>query len=112
MESKELLRSLAQMAPENYTKTDRDTIRELSKSMGVTFKPRRGCPNCYHDQAVLLWSKLRADEAAKTSPCNYKLKPGLDFIYRGQRINQNTLTNEIAEELLSEGFPAILIEKK
>ena len=107
METKEILRSLAKMDPEYYTKSDRDYIRELSEQMGVPFKPRKGCPNCYSDQAVLLWSKLQTQESERA----YVLKPGLDFFWKGRRINNETLTDELAETILAEGLPALLFEK-
>lgn len=109
MENKEILRSLCEMSPANYTRADREFIRKLSAEMGVEFKPRKGCPNCYNDQAILLLSILKAKESG--SGQRYKLKPGLDFRWKGERINDETLTDELAERLLAEGLPVILFEK-
>ena len=41
----------------------------------------------------------------------YALVPGTDVLFRGLRINEATLTDEIAKTILSQGFPLYLFAR-
>lgn len=107
MNNKQKLEELAEKAAGKYTAEDKNFITELSDQMGVEFHPKKKCVSCWLDQVVLLRSILKAKE----STCAYVLKPGLDFIWNGLRVNNETLTDEIAEKLIRKGLPVILFEK-
>lgn len=71
--------------------------------MGVAFAPKGGCKNCYIDQAVKLWKAMQ--EPAKRTG-KYTLKAGVDVIFnRTHRVNAATMTDELAERLIAQGFP-------
>lgn len=107
METKELLKEIALKDPAYLTDSERAFIRDTSALMGVEFRPRKKCRDCYGDQAKLLWHMAKNQE----SDAAYQLKPGLDFKWRGMRINSDTLTDELAEQLISEGIPVVLFAK-
>lgn len=107
MNNKQKLEELSEKAAGTYTSEDKKLITELSGELGVEFNPRKKCVSCWFDQVVLLHSIIKAKE----STCSYVLKHGLDFIWNGLRVNNETLTDEIAEKLIREGLPVILFEK-
>lgn len=107
MNNKQKLEELAEKEVSAYTSEEKNFITELSDQMGVEFHPSKKCTSCWLDQVVLLRSILKAQE----STCSYVLKPGLDFRWNGLRVNNDTLTDEIAERLISEGLPTVLFAK-
>lgn len=98
------LEKIAAKAAATLTGSDKSFIERMSAKMGVPFNPRPHCPNCYADQAVLLWKNMKNSKASKKSSPKYILNDGVDVIFRGVRVCASTLTDELAEELLSKGF--------
>lgn len=101
---------IARKDARDLTREDKQLIEQLSKEMGIEFKPRPRCANCYADQALILWmvitSKNQEDDAR-----SYILKDGVDVIFMGMRICEDTLTDELAEEILSKGFARYFFKK-
>ena len=96
------LASIAQSR--SLTADDRDYIKQLSEEMGVAFSPRTRCADCYRDQAILLLREVK-NAMPKDDGRKYHLKAHVDVIYKGMRINEATLTDEIAEDMLRTGLP-------
>lgn len=68
-------------------------IVELSKEIGIAFYPKNTkCTNCYHDQIIILMSKLNN----KKSNCKYRTKNESGYRFQGVLINNETLTNKLA----------------
>lgn len=111
MKRNDRLREIATKAAGDLTKNDKDYITKMSKEMGVAFSPRPHCPNCYADQAVLLWKAVKDADAAHQESPRYILKDGVDVIFGSIRVNSATLTDELAERILARGFDPIYFAK-
>lgn len=89
----------------NLTIEDKQFIKDLSTQLNVKFVEREFCSDCYKDQIMVLLKVLtqqKIDNGEITS--DYVLRPDIDVIYNGLRINNATLTNDIAEEFLRMGL--------
>ena len=90
---------------QNLTLEDKQYIKDLSVQMNVKFVEREFCSDCYKDQIMVLLKVLtqqKIDNGEITA--DYVLRPDIDVIYNGLRINNATLTNDIAEEFLRMGL--------
>lgn len=81
---------------------EKQFIADLSIKHKLDFDPKKGCDNCYFDQAVLLASKLKEEEP-KT--CSVRLRDDIDVVINGYRINNATLTDELVERYRGKGLP-------
>ena len=89
----------------NLTLEDKQFIKDLSTQLNVKFVEREFCSDCYKDQIMVLLKVLtqqKIDNGEITA--DYVLRPDIDVIYNGLRINNATLTNDIAEEFLRMGL--------
>ena len=89
----------------NLTFEDKQFIKDLSTQLNVKFVEREFCSDCYKDQIMVLLKVLtqqKIDNGEITA--DYVLRPDIDVIYNGLRINNATLTNDIAEEFLRMGL--------
>ena len=89
----------------NLTIEDKQFIKDLSTQLNVKFVEREFCSDCYKDQIMVLLKVLtqqKIDNGEITA--DYVLRPDIDVIYNGLRINNATLTNDIAEEFLQMGL--------
>lgn len=97
------------------TDDDKKLIKDLSNELNVKFVEREFCSDCYKDQIMVLLKVLtqqKIDNGEITA--DYVLRPDIDVIYNGFghisnrtariRINNATLTNDIAEEFLRMGL--------
>lgn len=92
---------------------DKAFIVEASKELDVEFNPTQNCKNCYFDQIFVLTAKIKAEEMKPNKGCDYLLDPKLkiDVIHREVRVNAETLTNKIAEQLIKDGLERWFIVK-
>ena len=115
MTNKERTREIAGKDPRALTDEDRSFIRDLSAEMGMEFSAKKRCANCYIDQAIAIWREMAKlpEEQQEEQPeaRKYALVPGTDVLYRGLRINEATLTDELAKTILSQGFPLYLFAR-
>lgn len=109
MTSKERIREIAGKDPRALTDEDKKYIREMSDEMGIAFSPRKRCANCYIDQAISIWREMAKQDTSEER--KFLLVPGTDVLFRGQRVNDATLTDEVAAELLAKGFPKYLFAR-
>jgi hypothetical protein len=89
----------------NLTLEDKQYIKDLSTQLNVKFVEREFCSDCYKDQIMVLLKVLtqqKIDNGEITA--DYVLRPDIDVIYNGLRINNATLSNDIAEEFLRMGL--------
>lgn len=82
---------------------DKTFIKTICERLNVEFDDCRKCPNKWADLAVQLYSKLKAEEKPEGGE-HYQLKEGVDVIFGGVRVNEATITDELAAKLLARGF--------
>lgn len=85
----------------NLSKNDRDYIKRLSKDFNIEFVVRGNCKNCYNDQIIMLAihvKKLLLPVENKN--CKYVVIGGKNVLIKGRIINDETITDELAEWLI------------
>lgn len=84
---------------------DKEYIKQVSKYFNIEFVERKKCVNCYADQLVVLLIELKKHLSVRENiNCKYEVISNKDVIIRGRRINNETITDEIAEWLIK-NFP-------
>ena len=101
METIERLRAIVELGAK--TAEEKQLIADLSIKYELPFDPKKGCKNCYSDQAVLIYNKMK-DEQPKPE-CSARLREDIDVIINGVRINNATLTDELVEKYRGKGLP-------
>ena len=97
------LREIVNTPASALTAAQKRRVRAIAKSLGVEFEPKSRCASCYHDAAMQCFSKVQemeAKEGAGEDPRKYILKPGVDVYFGSIRVNETTLTDELAEYVL------------
>lgn len=112
------LQAIAAAGFGELTAETRKIIREACKDLGVTLKNTR-CKDCYIDAAIACYKKIteqqaeqQTEQAAETEERAYKLKDGIDVIFLGRRINNVTLTDQLARYIIAHGFPKYYFAKR
>lgn len=101
------LREIVNTPASALTAAQKRRVRAIAKSLGVEFEPKSRCASCYHDAAMQCFTKVQemeAKEGAGEDPRKYILKPGVDVYFGSIRVNETTLTDELAEYILARGF--------
>ena len=109
------LKEIIEKGSRSLTNDDRNFIKETSlEILGVEFVKMSGCKSCdtYHDQAILLYNKIKNDEAAKLTEPKYILDERVRVLFKGEKIYPEMMTDEIAERLLKNKFPKYWFTKK
>lgn len=88
----------------------RQYVLDCCKELGVDFTPANRCVECYRDAVAICLRKI-AEQEAIDSEKKYILKPNVDIIYKGKRINPETLTDEIAMQMCKGGLVRLFIKK-
>ena len=101
------LKEIAGKSANQVTKSDKDFIREYAGQYGVELpKDKPNCKSCYVDAAVLIYKAIK-DAEPKPTDRKYVLRDGVDVIWRGIRINEASVTDELAEKWIANGFPKV-----
>lgn len=97
---------------ESFTLEEKREICDAMAEAGLEFKPRKSCPNCYHDALVRLYNAQKpTEEVVQTEPaCDYILKDGVDVKMLGKRINAMTITNELGAWAVAHGLPKVFFK--
>lgn len=100
MNKKELKKDYAFL---NKNSISHEDILELSSKYDIPSPKNLECPNCWDDQIILIKIKIK-EELQKLEKKQYILRGGVDVIYKGQRINSDTINDKLAEKLIKDGF--------
>lgn len=86
------------------TRKEREQIIELCTKYNV--KLNTNCRNCYIDACVSIYNLLKNDMkvTSATPEQKFELKKGVDVIFAGMRINDATLTDDLARKIIKLGF--------
>lgn len=101
------LREIAAKSASQITTEDKEYIRDLAPRYGVEMpKGKPNCKSCYIDTAIIIYKNIM-DSLPRESGRKYVLRDGVDVIWKGIRINAASVTDELAEEWISNGFPRV-----
>lgn len=106
-EIKNKLREIVDTPAAVLTPEQKAAVREYAKTYGVEFNPKPRCESCYHDAVMTIWERVKEKEAkerASEDTRKYILKPGVDLFFGSVRVNEVTLTDALAEQILARGF--------
>lgn len=101
------LKEIAAKTANQITNDDKAFIREYASQYGVELpKEKPNCKSCYVDAAVQIYKAIK-DAEPKPTDRKYILRDGVDVIWRGIRINDASVTDELAEKWIAKGFPKV-----
>lgn len=104
------LRRIAETKADMLTAEDKAYVRKAAAELGVQFSAGKSrCKACYIDAAILCFSAAKtkeAEENAASDTRRFILKPGVDVYFGNIRVNEATLTDDLAERILERGFAA------
>ena len=115
-EIKDKLRVIVNKSARTITDEEKDFLNRLGSELGIERGGKSGCKKCWHDWAMRCWVSVseREDESAPKSAetdRKYVLKNGVDLFFGSIRVNEATLTDELAEYIISRGFEKKWFEK-
>ena len=100
------------------SKKDKTYIEMLCATYYV--KLNKKCSSCYSDAILILIKKITEEnlpkketetETATTDDRKYILKSGVDVWFGSIRVNEVTLTDDLAQRIIAKGFPVRYFEK-
>lgn len=107
-EMQKVLRDIAETPADMLTAEDKAYVRKAAAELGVQFSAGKSrCKACYIDAAILCFSAAKtkeAEESAASDERRFILVPGTDVYFGNIRVNEATLTDELAERILARGF--------
>ena len=100
----------------SLSKKDKAYIEGLCTDYDV--KLNKKCSSCYSDAILILIKKITEEnlpktetETATTDSRKYILKLGVDVWFGSIRVNEVTLTDDLAQRIIARGFPVRYFEK-
>lgn len=100
------LRQIVNTSARNLSKEQKDFIRETALELRVELPAKNRCNSCWIDTALACYNKIEESEAhvETNNERAFVLKPNVDVIFGGIRINAATLTDDLARRILARGF--------
>ena len=100
------------------TEGDKSAIQAEAEKRDIRLNKK--CGSCYRDALIQFVTQdrkaagietdsLPKSRAASKRKVQWEWKLGLDVMFKGIRVNERTLTDELAEQLHREGFPRDLL---
>ena len=78
-------------------------LRSKAADLGIEFVDKGNCQSCYTDLALQIYNAEKPKNEEKQSDFP-TLKPNIDIIFMGNRVNEATITHEMASLMLSVGL--------
>lgn len=112
-EIKSKLREVVNTPARQITEEQKAAVITISADLGVKISPKRNCGSCWHDAAMKILQHMEQSETGKSKDDNrkYVLKNGVDLLFGSLRINEFTLTDDLARYIISRGFETKYFEK-
>ena len=98
----ERLRTIANA--EEMTTEDKEFVLELCENLGIKKPIKKNCKMCWAEAVLACNEKLTENESELQDEREYILKKGVDVFFGSVRVNELTLTDEMAEALIARGF--------
>lgn len=111
---KDKLREIVNTPARQLTKEQQDRVQEIARKLGVSLPVKQKCKSCWIDTAVLCYNELEKKTAktdTSTEVRKYVLKPDVDLLFGGLRINAATMTDELGQRIIARGFETKYFEK-
>lgn len=115
-EIKDKLREMVNKSARLITDEEKEYLKQLAEKLSITPEVKNNCAKCWHSLAMECWQNIAAQEekdapkSAKTDR-KYVLKKGVDLLFGSIRVNEATLTDELAEHIIARGFEKKWFEK-
>lgn len=104
METIERLKDIINNSYKRLTAEDKAFVYATADELGIIYDKKATCKSCVIDVAVMCVDEMRKDE--KSEGTGLRLKPGIDILVNGTRINSATCsTVEECENALKLGTP-------
>lgn len=100
-EIKERIREIINTPASMLSNSDKQFLLDAGQQAGV---PKGTCKRCWHDYAMRVWKALDAEQQDEQDTRAYVLRDGVDVFFGNIRVNDATLTDELARYLLEHGF--------
>lgn len=115
-EIKNKLREIVNKSARLITDEEREYLKELAEKLSIAPDVKKNCAKCWHSLAMECWQSIAAQEeedAPKSAETDrkYVLKKGVDLLFGSIRVNELTLTDELAENIIARGFEKKWFEK-
>lgn len=98
------LKDIASKRPKDITDNDKVFVSRLAEGLGITLRLKTRCANCYIDGALQLYAHLNKAQKKTDNGHAYQLHEGVDVFFGSIRVNNSTLTDELAEQIVKKGF--------
>lgn len=109
MKTKQLKSDYAELeglfGKKDLSQEQKDRILEISDSYNVPRPNNYQCPNCWDDLIIQSKIQIKNHLNSKDKARKYILRSNVDVIWKGIRINNDTLTDELAVKYIANGFP-------
>lgn len=96
---------LDSLSGQTLTQEQKDRILEISDSYNIPRPKNYQCPNCWEDLIIQTKIEIKNILNSKDKTKKYILRSNVDVIWKGIRINNDTLTDELAIQYIAKGFP-------
>lgn len=104
-ELKNELRGILNTPAKQLTKEQRNLVQTLADQLGIAHDKSKRCGSCVHDLALQVYNAIEAAEPApENDERRFILREGVDLIFGSIRVNAATMTDELAERILAQGF--------
>lgn len=101
-EIKKRIREIINTPASMLSNSDKDFLLKAGLQVGVL---KNGtCKRCWHDYAMQVWRALDAEHQEGQDTREYVLRDGVDVFFGNIRVNDATLTDELAHYLVEHGF--------
>lgn len=105
------LREMAVMQPRQITNQMRIRVKGIAQEYGVELPKNLQCSSCWIDLSIRTYKEIKRRFPDNIVANEYKLREGVDVLWNGVRVNEHTLTDELAREWIAGGFPVQYFEK-
>lgn len=102
---KEQLREIVNTPTRQITAEQKSSIVTIAAELGVQVNPKKNCGTCWHEAAMQILEHMKQAETPATDETRkYILKQGVDLFFGDIRVNENTLTDDLARKIIARGF--------
>lgn len=96
----------------SFSVQEKNDLLFTAEGYGIPFQGRKNCRQCFNDLAIQIYNHEQKLNQANKTKSKYQLKNGVDvrIAATGERINNATLTDEMAERLIKGGLKKYFVE--